>query len=127
MCLIGCSLGLIGCKKNPFDYRTKFVGDYSFEVNERYITDYPNSISDTTYSYEGQIDYGTMENTIVILFAETHGREIELFEDGTMGECYNCWKYELEGEFKAKDELEFFLRDGSQGFTWIYRVTGEKK
>ena len=60
-------LFMYGCKKNPFDYRTKYLGDYIFvEYNSSWNP--IDGYRDTSYTREGEILYGSDENSISINF-----------------------------------------------------------
>lgn len=59
----------LSCEKIPFDYRNKYVGDYTF--TKRYHFFYPpNNTIDTTYSdvIEGYIHLGKETNQIELYY-----------------------------------------------------------
>jgi hypothetical protein len=114
-----CSL--FGCKKDPFDYRTKYLGDYNFVIHY----DSWNPLSghiDTTYSKDGKIDYGSDENTIFIFFNGSIADELTVYEDGTIGD-----NYFKGGEFETTNKIKYSYYWGSQGSATYGKVTGEKK
>jgi len=62
-------LFFISCEKQPFDYRNKYVGDYTF--TKRYHFFYPpNNNIDTTYSdvIEGYVCHGKETNQIELYY-----------------------------------------------------------
>lgn len=115
-------LSVFGCKKDPFDSRTKYLGDYNFSVTKTTAmsTDTP---VDTTYSYLGTIKTGSENNTVIIHFSDDLSVEMNLFEDGSLENYYN-FGYYLVGEFESAEKVKFVYSviGGSR-----YGVTGGKK
>ena len=116
---LGCIL-IFGCKKDPFDYRTKYVGDYSFVIH--YSSWNPlNGQFDTTYSIDGKIDYGSDKNTISIFFSGSSSPQIfTLFEDGTIQD--GC-----KGEFESVNKIKYSCYWASPAAHTSETVSGEKK
>jgi hypothetical protein len=114
-----------GCKKNPFDYRTKFVGDYDFTVHlaTYNINGWPTSY--TTYLYKGKIWYDGNETMVSIEFSANQSVSVNLYEDGSMKSFY------VNGEFESTKKVQFRLRvlsgSGIQYFGAEYVVAGDKK
>ena len=110
-----------GCKKDPFDHRSKYLGDYNFTVAKTtaMATDTP---VDTTYSYLGTIKTGSENNTVIIHFSDDLSVEMDLFEDGSL-EKYSYGDY-IVGEFESAEKVKFVYSviGGSR-----YGVTGGKK
>jgi hypothetical protein len=51
-------VSIFGCKKNPFDYRTKYIGDWDFSYSwSRWSPADSATLSGITYS-QGSIEYG---------------------------------------------------------------------
>lgn len=75
---------ITSCNKHLFDYRNKFLGDYTFNIHETGYNTLSNEIVDTMFIYYGKIEYGTNENNISISFLEALSAEPNLFEDGSI-------------------------------------------
>lgn len=71
----------ISCKKNPLDYRTKYVGDWDFvqEWSAFNISSIPSTWSGTNYS-TGRIEYGK-KGYINVIFNNSNPNVIELKVD----------------------------------------------
>jgi hypothetical protein len=111
----------IGCKKSPFDYRTKYLGDYRFTIHK--LAWYAgNTHIDTIYYYEGRIDYGNDDNTIAIYWRHENFADYpNLFEDASIGN-YGC-----HGDFLSSTKVQFSSGYASSSSQLTYYVTGEKK
>jgi hypothetical protein len=48
---------LASCKKNPFDYRTKYIGDYHFYISTSSYT-MGSGTTNSSFETEGRIEYG---------------------------------------------------------------------
>jgi hypothetical protein len=124
--LIFLCLVLHGCKKNIFDYRDKYLGDYVFSVHKIafYVTD---SSSESTFSYNGKIVYGSGDDGFAIHFAQDNMVEITIYEDGTFNGCI-CSHYEtIRGEFASTKQVSFIYDINGLGSVVNYYVTGCKK
>jgi hypothetical protein len=116
-------LTVSGCQKNPFDYRSKFTGNYTFTIHSKsYWGIPPNAtITDTTYSYNGKIELGSEPNIISIA-----GSEFVIYEDGTIigsEHVVNGCK----GEFESPQKVSYSCHSGGLGVASNYTVTGVKK
>ena len=120
--IVFCSITVLGCKKNPFDYRTKFLGAYSFTVHE---SSYDPSVGslDTTYYYEGKITTGSDENSILI--PSPHSTlQATVYEDGTIvGQMVTYGT----GEFSSTKQMIYLWGIASPGLQDFYQLSGEKK
>ncbi len=119
--LILFSCSFFGCKKNPFDYRTKYLGNYNFIVNYSSWNGLEGQ-HDTTYVFNnGKIDYGTDKNTILIFFDSGSSKpsdELTIYEDGSLG----C------GEFVTTEIIKYtYYQNQSPMSHSINSVSGEKK
>jgi hypothetical protein len=112
-------LFISGCEKQPFDYRTKFVGDYRFTVETSHygpITGNP----DTNYIDDGKIWYGTYEDRLKIILSNKQTFEFVVYEDGTIeGGGY--------GEFESTEKVHFGCTYGGLGAGVYYNISGEKE
>lgn len=125
--LIGI-LGLIffisGCTKTIFDKRRKYIGDYEFTIN---ITCTPNlGNCDTTYIYDGTIDYSGDKDKLIIEFESDFSIE-PLLNDDQLIQHINHYQNDNIGEFLNKNEVEFVVRTGGLGAGYFRNVYGKKK
>ena len=117
--ILACMI-LIGCKKNPFDYRTKYVGDYKFEISVSAWNPVQGEF-DTSYSVDGRIDYGSDRNTISINFSGSNSPQVfTIYEDGTI-------ENKCQGEFESAHKVVYSCYWASPGAHTSERVVGEKK
>jgi hypothetical protein len=117
-------IAISSCEKQPFDYRTKYIGDYTFSIHfKSWAGVYPPySEVDTSYTSEGWIEYGLNETTIRIYLSSTDSWNIpDLYEDGTID------GYGWTGEFVNSKKLimkNVYLRPSGASVT---TVEGNKK
>ena len=116
---------MYGCKKEPVDYRTKFLGNYTFNVH---YTSYwgwpPNTGSiDTTYTYNGTVVPGSEKETVLISFSNNQSFERAIYEEGSME---NYFPY-FSGEFESENKIKFHIWNHTLGYNYYYDITGEKK
>jgi hypothetical protein len=115
---------ICSCEKNPFDYRTRYIGDYTFSVHfSRSAGVYPNvSWFDTSYISEGRIEYGYDKTTIKINLTSADSWNFPtLYEDGTIDG--NGWSGEFVDYSKIKIEHVYFRPSGVS----VTTVEGTKK
>ena len=110
---------ITACKKRPFDYRNKFLGEFSYEVHCTYWT-LGEQAEDTTIFFNGNVEISEDENRILIYFLENVARESKIYEDGSMHHAG------VSGEFNSKDNLEFKYSSGGLGGGTIYNVIGTR-
>jgi hypothetical protein len=120
LCLV-----IAGCKKNPFDYRTKFVGDYNCTVHLTTLNFNGYIVSDTTYLYRVKIWYDENETMVSVEYSGSQPQIVRLYEDGSMRSYY------VYGEFESTKRVRFRVRlvSGEGGFSYYsaqYIVTGDK-
>ena len=114
----------LGCKKQPNDYRNKFIGNYNFIVDYRYHHGFPTVIvSDSIYFYKGNVELSTNEHSVLINFSDGVFFEPRIYEDGTFDYHYPLGTV---GEFEPR-KVKFEYRFASPGQGTNYYVTGEKK
>ncbi len=118
-CTLCFYLLIVGCEKNPFDYRTKFVGDYRFTVNIDHYGSYPCG-PDTNYTDDGQVWYGENKEDLEIILANGLSFAFQVYEDGTIVGCGH-------GEFETEDKVNYVLSSGGLGGGIIYNIEGLKK
>ena len=115
--ILFCCLIMFGCKKNPFDYRNKYLGNYNFVVHETAWVLAIGTTLDTTFSYNGKVSYGSDEHTVLINFSKNVSIEPVIYEDGYL---------EVYGEFESTKRVSFGFRSGGLGGGSTWNVTGEK-
>jgi len=117
-------LSVFGCKKDPLDSRTQYLGDYNFSVAKTtaMATDTP---VDTTYSYLGTIKAGSENKTVTICFSDNLSVEMDLFEDGSLEKYFNGGY--LVGEFESSAKVKFVYSRNGLDYGSRYGVTGGKK
>ena len=113
-------LSLLGCDKSPFDFRTKYIGDYSFIINTS-TWNLSMGLVDTTYSVTGKIDYGSEKNTISVTYIGINKPEVFLiYEDGTI-------ENECKGEFETVNKIKYSCFFASPGGQVSTNVVGKKE
>ena len=117
--LLFCIFLVTGCQKNPFDYRTKFVGDYNFTVRLTTWTIYEQT-GDTTYLFKGKIWYDGNEKMVSVEFSGYQPEKVNLYEDGSMkGQHVN-------GEFVSTKKVRFKVTYNALGGGAQYSIIGDK-
>ena len=121
--LIFSCIAILGCKKNPFEYRTKFLGNYNFIIHSSFYAGTPTNhyTRDTTYSVDGKIWYGSDKNTISITFSGSWSSEFTIYEDGTI-EGGGC-----RGEFESTNKIKYSCYWASPASHTNQDITGIKK
>ncbi|HVA98494.1 MAG TPA: hypothetical protein VNG53_06330 [Bacteroidia bacterium] len=120
--LLGFCFILFGCQKKPFDYRNKFLGDYTFVTHVHSVYGIsPVIIHDTTYTNDGKIWYGSDENKVSISFSGGGTSEFTIYEDGTL-EGNGC-----SGEFESTTKVKYHCGYYSPGGSTTNTITGTKK
>jgi hypothetical protein len=108
-----------GCKKDPLDYRTKYLGNFRFLIHEEFSG--PQGDFDTTYYADGSIDYGNDKKTIAVSWGLGYAVDPELFEDASfkgMG---------MSGDFYSTKKIVFKYETFRLVFFYSYNATGERK
>lgn len=121
-------LFVLGCKKNPFDYRTKYIGKWNFTVHQKSWTLNNGFNNDTTYQTVGTIKYGSESNELnfhpyenpdykyVMILTKTDsliGKVTDAHQSGT-------------GKFLSKKEVKFTFKAIYLGGGWINDIIGKK-
>lgn len=115
---------LLGCRKELFDYRNKFIGNYSFTIHVRTVYGIgPYFVSDTTYISDGKVEIGSDKNCVLIS-SSSFSIQATLYEDGTL-EGY--WDNNGKGEFSSTKEMKYSWGVYSPGGSATSNILGEKK
>jgi len=125
--LVYCLTMTYGCKKNPLDYRSKYIGEYHFTFHE--IVNTPLHYSDTAYFIEGTVDYGMNSSSITISFSPSDSLsfssiEATVYEDGTLTGFRNNHG---SGEFLASNKMKYHLQGHSVASSYDGYLLGERK
>jgi hypothetical protein len=123
--LICCWFSIVGCEKSILDYRSKFIGDYHFSIHRTTWLMGVGTTSDSTFTYEGSIGYGSDNNIIIYCYANC-GIEAHVYEDGTLEYRGHPDTY-LDGEFSSVKEIQLYYSTGGLGGRENLFVEGEKK
>jgi hypothetical protein len=116
---------MFGCKKPPTDYRIKFLGNYTFSINETLWT-FPSTTTTTQYNYEGKVEVGSQNNTVIITYS--NGRFVEpiIYEEGTLETSGGFFTF-FSGEFESETKVKFQTSTFQPGYNASYDIIGEKK
>ncbi len=111
-----------GCKKTPFDYRNKYLGDW--DLTTKWST---FNMSDSTsdhgeYSYVGEVWYDD-ERKIKIRTSDFQTNDFDISEDGKL----SILGSNAYGEFSDDNNLEFYVSYGGMGGGGASSVVGIKK
>ncbi len=115
-----------GCSKTPLDYRYKYTGDWDFIVFYHWggCCDVP--YYDTTYTYQGKIQFGVHE-IIDIEYCNHDKVSAKISKDGELSKNDSDEDHRgLEGKFTDKNHVEFHFNTGSNYYPTYYKVTGSR-
>jgi hypothetical protein len=122
------------CEKLPFDYRTKYIGEWSFryEIHEHVTSGPGMGYYDYVYNYDGEIKYGPKFDEILIQF-NNYEKILQLNKYGEFGptEVYNNSTNfsSYSGKFEGRKKFfytEYWLIRMKYEQTTI-KIFGEKK
>lgn len=127
--IIGC-LGIVslmlvwGCTKDLFDMRTKYTGQYSFEIHKSwaYGTQQQWITGDTTYTEAGNVGKGNQDDAVEISMP-SFDLEALLREDGSLDGIGNSGS----GEFATTGSISYTLRNITPAGSTTTRITGSKQ
>ena len=115
---------IAGCKKNPFDYRTKYIGDYDFLRNyTSWVTG--GSTTSGTISKTGRVEYGDKGEINIIFDANdpTHYNVYKIDRDGNL--TYTSGGDA--GKFESKNKVYYEQTTTFSGGGGTSNTTGTKK
>ena len=116
---------LFGCEKKLFDKRTKYIGDYEFQID---ITCTPNlGDCDTSYTYLGKIEYSNDKDRVKIQFESNYSIEPLIDDNKNLIQHIDHYQDDSLGRFINKNEVEFVIRSGGLGGGYFRNVYGKKK
>lgn len=117
-----CSCALAGCRKTIFDFRTKYVGDYVLTAKRH--TWIGGVGHDTTYSFAGQVPYGTGADKLIIPVEPSYSIPCVVLEDGSLTGATGSPVY---GEFTTSRSLVFHMTNASLGAGATWDVQGSRR
>lgn len=115
---------LFACKKKLFDYRNKYLGDYTFTYTSSYWQ-MGGVTGDTTINYTGQLKYGDKQQ-IKIEWFDGSEVEFELSKKGIISKCNS----EIGKMDKHSLELTFtddLCGTGPQGANYTVELRGNNQ
>ncbi len=116
---------LSGCKKKLFDDRTKYIGDYEFRIDRSCTPSIGNC--DTTYYYQGKIEYSDDKDKVIIYYDENRTIEPMIDENENLIQHIDHYQDDSLGRFINKNEVEFVVRNGGLGGGYFWHAYGKKK
>ncbi|MGB3870181.1 MAG: hypothetical protein WBG34_09625 [Flavobacteriales bacterium] len=126
---IGCiaiisSLFWWGCKKDVFDSRTKYYGNYSFSVHSSWAYGVPGNFTtgDTSYTEVGEVKAGDLDDAVEISTSSIDIAAI-LREDGSLKGSGNPGS----GEFPTTGSLVYTVSYYSPGGSSTVHINGSKQ
>lgn len=121
--VVFCVVSIAGCKKPLFDYRKKYLGDYSFSIHES--SSIGGTSHDTSYTTDGTLSKGSDLQSIQIIYPSRKAIEFILFEDGSL-RVMNCY-YSCTGEFESVNKISYTISWGGLAGQSTESVTGTRK
>ena len=121
--VVFCVVSITGCKKPLFDYRKKYLGDYSFSIHES--SSIGGTSHDTSYTTDGTLSKGSDLQSIQIIYPSRKALEFILFEDGSL-RIMNCY-YSCTGEFESVNKISYTISWGGLAGQSTESVTGTRK
>ncbi|OYT16662.1 MAG: hypothetical protein B7C24_06615 [Bacteroidetes bacterium 4572_77] len=123
--ILGFIFIIQSCEKKLFDKRTKYIGDYKFTIN---ATCTPNlGDCDTSYIYDGNIDYSSDNDKVIIKFESNFSIEPLIDHDNNLIQNMDHYQNDSLGKFLNKEEVEFVIRTGGLGGGYFRNIYGKKK
>jgi len=114
-----------GCEKKLFDDRTKYIGDYDFRIDLSCTPSIGNC--DTTYHYQGKIEYSDDKNKVIIHYDKNRSVEPLIDDNGNLIQHIDHYQDDSLGRFINKNEVEFVVRNGGLGGGYFWHAYGKKK
>jgi hypothetical protein len=116
---------LIGCKKEPFNYRNKFLGDWKFNVERFELnTDSIGYYYHDSLTYFGQIKYGNSKDQIHIEYSNDNSVNLTIDKENILS---NFPSQYCSGAFEGHEKLHLYLKWGGLGGGINHIVDGEKQ
>lgn len=116
------SLIFASCKKHPFDYRNKYLGDFKFDVTESGKFKEGDSTYATSYVWHGTVNYGDGDNKVIITFGRDLSIQPSIAKDGTLNQLPR-----LSGSFRDRKSVHFEIHIDDIKGEHFYDVSGSKE
>jgi hypothetical protein len=110
-----------GCKKTPFDYRNKYVGDWDITTKWSSFNMLDSTRNHGQYSYVGEVWYDD-EGKIKIKCSDSQTYDFDISEEGKL----SILGFNAYGEFRDDNNLEFYVSSGGMGGGTSSTVVGIK-
>lgn len=112
------------CKKNPLDYRTKYLGDYHFVRDyTSWVTGGP--VTSGSISREGRVEYGE-KGEIKIIFDSNDPTHFNVYEIDRDGNLTNSSGGNA-GKFESKNKVHYEQTTTFSGGGGTSSTNGTKK
>ncbi len=124
LAIIGLILIFAGCKKDIFDYRTKYTGSWEFTVNwtEANIDSIGQQESGE-YIYMGEIITGDADDELMVRYSGNNSAIIAIDKNG---DITNFPTQYASGDFDGTEVMNLHLRYGGLGGYVAYEIKGKK-
>ena len=120
LCLI-----FVSCKKKPFDFRNKIIGDWEFRVNRSELnTDSLGYHHQDLLTYQGNIKYGSEKDEITIEYTPENSITLKMDKEKQLSGFPTHYSG---GHFIGTDSLYLYLRWGGLGGGITHIVEGKKQ
>ena len=110
------------CKKDKEDkdFRTKWIGDWNFDV-KRSEFHYGNE-SETTYCYSGEISLGNSPYELQIKYNQSSLLKAYVNEDGSL-HVPEIYIHNYSGQFEGNDRMHLHMEGGTLNGTQSWALT----
>ena len=112
------------CYGNFIDFRSQYIGEWEF--SKTWGVTHPYNPSDGDQVWTGLIEYGTLDNTIIIPLSPTSNNMFYIDELGQLGEYNNYFNYSFEGYFIGDSILFYTGTSGSPFSTTTITINAIK-
>jgi hypothetical protein len=119
------TLILVSCEKQLIDYRSKYLGNWEFEVFYSHeVFNATQGFHDTTEinTYLGEIKYGS-ENNKISFESQNYTREFTIYRSGNVVPTPGLGPlYSESGGFEGKDIFKYYFHHQSGGTPHKYQT-----
>jgi hypothetical protein len=121
------AFSLFNCNKVPFDFRNKYIGDWSFEIKASGFNMADSSTFNYTESYDGEVKYGVADDAVIIKYGDnsTESLDFKIDKRGNLSGFPSS--YYGSGEFESRKKLSITITGGGHGGGWTKVINGDKK
>jgi len=117
-------LAAYACKKHPFDYRNKFLGDYLMQVRlSSFNMAIPGSNWDSVYMYVGELRYGDSNDEVLIVYGNLLSVQLKVTKTGDFS---NLPTHYGGGSIINNDSISLYMRWGGLGGGISHAVNGRR-